>query len=223
MLDDLSTHLAAGALAHPENVLDLLGFEGGDGVGADHAAIGDNAGLGDPEALAQALDHWQQLRHVGGIAGHQEGGDRPVGVIEHNAEHDLLQMPTVVFGMTVLAEAFTTGAFEPQCRGVEKRDRNGTEQRLAVAIERLFDRLRGAAARRIDLAEPGHRLIGVVEIEPLGARHAHPAAPVIGMAVGTRDHQPVQHREIDRALDIEGKAPVGDEALQRVAASRFRP
>jgi hypothetical protein len=29
--------------------------------------------------------------------------------------------------MTVLAEAFTTGAFEPQCRGVEKRDRNGTE------------------------------------------------------------------------------------------------
>ena len=95
MLDDLSTHLAAGALAHPENVLDLLGFEGGDGVGADHAAIGDNAGLADPEALAQALDHWQQLRHVGGIAGHQEGGDRPVGVIEHNAEHDLLQMPTV--------------------------------------------------------------------------------------------------------------------------------
>src|ERR1700722_20528088 len=102
------------------------------------------------------------------------------------------------FGMTVLAEAFTTGAFEPQCRGVEKRDRNGTEQRLAVAIERLFDRLRGAAVRRIDPAQPSHRLIGVVEIEPLGARHAHPAAPVIGMAVGTRDHQPVQHREIDR-------------------------
>ena len=30
-------------------------------------------------------------------------------------------------------EAFATGAFEPQCRAVEKRDRNGTEQRLAVA------------------------------------------------------------------------------------------
>ena len=132
-------------------------------------------------------------------------------------------MSTVVFGMTVLAEAFATGALEPQCRGVEKRDRNGTEQRLAMAIERLFDRLRGAAARRIDLAEPGHRLINVVEIEPLGSRYAHPAAPVIGMAVGTRDHQPMQHREIDRALDVEGKAPVGDEALQHVAASRFRP
>ena len=70
-----------------------------------------------------------------------------------------------------------------------------------MAIEHLFDRLRGAAARGIDLAELGHRLIGVVEIEPLGARHAHPAAPVIGMAVGTRDQQPVQHREINRARE----------------------
>ena len=42
---------AAGALAHAEDVLDLLGFEGCDGVGADHAAIGDNARLADPEAL----------------------------------------------------------------------------------------------------------------------------------------------------------------------------
>src|SRR5215471_6631366 len=58
ILDDLRTHLGAGALAHAEDVLDLLGFEGGDGVGADHATIGDNAGLADPEALAQPLDHW---------------------------------------------------------------------------------------------------------------------------------------------------------------------
>src|SRR5262249_58286438 len=108
-----------------------------------------------------------------------------VGVIEHDAEHDLLQMSTVVFGMAVLAEAFATGAFEPQCRGVEKRDRNGTEQRLAVAIERLFDRLCGAAARRIDLTEPGHRTIGVGAIDALGTRPAHPAPPSLCLAVRT--------------------------------------
>ena len=132
-------------------------------------------------------------------------------------------MPTVVFGVAVLAEARTTGAFEPQCRSVEKRDRNGAEQRLAVAIERLFNGLRGTAARRIDLAEPGHRLVGVVEIEPFGAGDAHPAEPVAGVPVGARDHQPVQHCEIDRALDIKSKVPVGEHALQHVAASRFRP
>jgi hypothetical protein len=93
--------------------LDLLGFEGGDGVGADHAAIGDDAGLEDAEALAQALDHRQQQRHVGGIARHQEGGDRPVGVVEHDAEHNLLQVTAVVFRVAVLAEALATGTLEP--------------------------------------------------------------------------------------------------------------
>ena len=177
----------------------------------------------DPEALAQPLDYRQQQRHVGGIAGHQEGGDRPVGIIEHDAEHDLFQMPAVVFGVAALAQALAAGTFEPQCRGVEKCDRDGAEQRLALAIERLFDHLSGAATRGVDRAKPGHRLIGVVEIEPFSTRHAHPAAPVIGMAVGARDHQPVQHGEVDRALDIEGKAPLGDEALEHIAATRFRP
>lgn len=114
ILDHLGAHLAAGAFAHAEDVVDLLGFEGGDGVGADHAAVGDNASLGDPKALAQPPDDRQEQGHVGGIAGQQERGDRPVGIIEHDAEHDLLQMPAVVLGVTVLAQAVTAGAFEPQ-------------------------------------------------------------------------------------------------------------
>ena len=56
-----------------------------------------------------------------------------------------------------------------------------------MAIERLLDSLGSAAALRVEGTEPGHRLVGVIEIEPLGTGHAHPAAPVIGMAVGTRD------------------------------------
>ena len=47
--------------------------------------------LAQHEQAAQALDHRQQQRHVGGIGGHQEGGNRPVGPIEHDAKHDLLQ------------------------------------------------------------------------------------------------------------------------------------
>jgi len=54
-----SAYLATGALAHTEDVLNLLGFEGGDGIGTDHATISDDAGAGDPKALAQALDHRQ--------------------------------------------------------------------------------------------------------------------------------------------------------------------
>jgi len=132
-------------------------------------------------------------------------------------------MPAVVFRVAVLAQALAAGTFEPQRRGVEKRDRNSAEQRLAMSVERLLDGLGGAAARRVDRSEPGHRLVGMVEIEPFSARHAPPAEPVVGMAVGARDHQPVQHREIDGALDIKGKAPVGEESLQHVTASRLGP
>ena len=113
ILNDLGAHLAAGALAHAENVLDLLGFERRHGVGADHAAIGDDAGPGDVEAIAQTAHHRQQHRHVGGVVRHQERGDRPVGVIHHDAEHDLLQVPSVVLGMAALTQVLTAGALEP--------------------------------------------------------------------------------------------------------------
>jgi hypothetical protein len=43
----------------------------------------------------------------------QKRRDRPVGVIEHDAEHDLFQMPAVVLGVAVLAQALAAGAFEP--------------------------------------------------------------------------------------------------------------
>jgi hypothetical protein len=125
--------------------------------------------------------------------------------------------------VTVLAQALAASALEPQGRGVEKSNRNGAEQRLAMPVERLFDRLGGAAAIVVDRTEPGHRLIGMVEIEPVGARHAQTTAPVAGVAIGARNHQPVQHSEIDRALDIESKTPVGEQAVQHVATTRLGP
>ena len=39
------------------------------------------------------------------LPGIRKEGDRPVGIIEHDAEHDLLQVPAVVFGMAALAQA----------------------------------------------------------------------------------------------------------------------
>jgi hypothetical protein len=63
----------------------------------------------------------------------------------------------------------------------------------------------------------------MVEVEPVGTRHAQTIAPLVGVAVGARDHQPVQHSEIDRALDIEGKTPVGEQAVQHVATTRLGP
>ena len=40
-------------------------------------------------------------------------GDRPVGVVEHDAEHDLLEVTAIIFGVAVLAEALAAGPLEP--------------------------------------------------------------------------------------------------------------
>ena len=47
-------------LAHAEDVLQAARLQRGDRLGADHAAIGDDADPTDPEPLAQAVDHRDQ-------------------------------------------------------------------------------------------------------------------------------------------------------------------
>jgi hypothetical protein len=44
----------------------------------------------NPEAAAMPFDDRQQGGHIGGVAGPQEGGDRPVLLIQHDAQHDLI-------------------------------------------------------------------------------------------------------------------------------------
>ena len=56
------------------------------------AAVGNHTGAMDAEAAAQALDHRQQRGDVGGVAGPEEGGDGPIILIQHDAQHDLMQL-----------------------------------------------------------------------------------------------------------------------------------
>lgn len=63
----------------------------------------------------------------------------------------------------------------------------------------------------------------MIEIEKLGARDMHAVAPCAGMAVRTRDHQPVQHGEINGALDIAAEAAAGEKAGEHGAAAGLRP
>ena len=223
VVEHLAAHLGGRALAHAENVIHPLGFQRGDGGGRDHAAIGDDAGPLDAEAGAQARDHGQQHRDVGGVAGDEERGDRPVPLVEHDAEHHLLQMAAVVLGMAALAEGFAAGALEPQAGGVEERQRDGAEQRQAMAVERLLDGFGGPVAGRVHLAKPRHGLVGLIEVEVVRTGHAKSVAPSAGVTVRAGDHQAVQHGEIDRPLDIEAEAPPGQQAAQHVAASGFGP
>ena len=65
------------------------------------------------------------------------------------------------------------------------------------------------------LTQPGHRLVGMVERQSLHAGDRRSVASA-GMAVGTRDHQPVQHRQVDGAFDVEAEAPPGQMLAQHI-------
>src|SRR5271166_3304786 len=123
---------------HAEDIVDALRLKTGDGGGADHAAIGNDAGPGDTEPRAQTLDDRQQRSDIGGIAGPEERGDRTIVSVEHDAQHNLMQLWPEVLGEATLAQRGAAMTLEIQGRGVEERHRQFAEQRLAVAIERLL-------------------------------------------------------------------------------------
>jgi len=107
-------HFLTGPLACAKDVVDLARLECGEGCRTDHAAVGDNTGPLDPEAAAQPLDDRQQSGHIGSIAGPQEGGNRPVALIQHDAQHDLSELRAEVLGMAALAQRGAAMAFEIQ-------------------------------------------------------------------------------------------------------------
>jgi hypothetical protein len=49
---------------------------------ANQAPVGHDANLANPELTAQAIDHWDQYGHVGGVAGPEFAADRPFRVLK---------------------------------------------------------------------------------------------------------------------------------------------
>ena len=223
VFQDDGADLAGGALAHAQNIVDPGLLQASDGGGADQAAVGDDAGAGDGEALAHALDHRQEQGDVGGVAGQQERGDRSVGAVEHDAQHHLGEVAAIVLGVAAPAERRPAAALEPQRRGVEEGHRQFAQQRLAVTIERLLHGLAHHSPVADILAQPRHRLVGVVEVERLRPGQAIRSLPGAGMAVGAGDHQPVHHGEIDRPLHVEAELAPGERRAQHLATAGLGP
>src|SRR4051794_313384 len=92
-----------------------------------------------------------------------------------------------------------------------------------MAIQRLLDDIRHPAAVGNRLAEPGHGLVGMLQGQRLGAGDAQALLPVMGVAIRTRDHQPVQHGQVDGTFDVEAETAFGQQAAQDIAAASFPP
>jgi len=133
--------LDAALFAHAENILDPVGFEHGDGLGANHAAIGNNADAIEQETFPQPGDHRYQRRYVGGIARPHLAANRPSVLVDDDADHHLMQIGPGVFGMTVAPERLAAFALEIQAGGIEDRQPHIVEEAAALAEQLFLDQI----------------------------------------------------------------------------------
>ena len=82
-------HQFVGALAHPEDIQEAARLQLRQGLGADHAAVGDHAHARDREAPAQPVDHRDQRADVGDIARPHLGAHRPPVAIDQDRQDHL--------------------------------------------------------------------------------------------------------------------------------------
>ena len=64
----------------------------GNALGADHAAVGDDADAADAKTSAQSVDDRQQGGDIGGVAGPQLAAQRPAVLINDQPDDHLMEV-----------------------------------------------------------------------------------------------------------------------------------
>ena len=131
-------HQLVRALAHAEDIQEPPRLQLGHSLGADHAAIGDHAHARDVEAPAQPVDHRDQRRHVGGVAGPHLRAHRPAIAIDQDSEDHLPQVGTVILAVAVLAQRLAACALEVEAGGVHEHQVEPREQVAPIREQPLL-------------------------------------------------------------------------------------
>ena len=116
-------------------------LQGGDGVGADHPTIGDDADVADCETAAQAVDDGNEGCHIGGIARPHLRADRPAVLVDDDADDHLVQVRPIVLGVATLADFSAALALEIQRGGVHEHHRQVSEEVAPARKQSLLDEI----------------------------------------------------------------------------------
>src|SRR5947208_1884607 len=160
-----AAHFGTAALAHAEDVFELAFLQRGNALGADHAAVGDDADAADAKTSAQPVDDRQQGGDIGGVAGPQLAAQRPAVLIHDQPDDHLMEIRAVIFRMAATTKLLAAPSLEEQAGGVHEDDAEFGEQVAPTGKQPLFHEVLAAARRQ------------PVEIT---ARHDHFLAPEIG-------------------------------------------
>jgi hypothetical protein len=87
---------------------------------AHHPSIGHHSYFPQPEALLHSLDNRHKSSDVGRVARPHLTANRPTLYVQGHAHDHLLEIGSVIFTVTALANGLSTAAFKVERSGVEK-------------------------------------------------------------------------------------------------------
>jgi hypothetical protein len=136
LFPDLLVFAHPGAKDIGDRVLPLQVFEV---LGADHAAVGDDAKLLDIEAMPHVLAYRHERFDIGGIAGPHLATDRPALIVNEHSHDHLLEVRPVILAEAPFAEALSAFSLKVDRRIVDENQLKAAEQ-IAPGLEHvLFD------------------------------------------------------------------------------------
>ena len=148
------SHQFVAALAHAENIAKPARFEFGDGLGADHAAIGDDADALNGKALAQPIDHRNEAADIGRVPWPHFCANWSTVAIEQHGENHLIEVRPMVFGEAALSQRLATRSLEIEAGRVHEHEVELAEQIAPAREQLLFDDVLQAAWREERGAAP---------------------------------------------------------------------
>jgi hypothetical protein len=122
IVEDEVAHELVGSLPHPQNIEQSSRFEFGDRLGADHAAVGDDADPIDAKAALQTIDRRDQAGHIGGVSRPHLGAHRPAFAVEEHGQNRLVEIGPVVLGEAAPSERLAARALEIEAGRVQEHD-----------------------------------------------------------------------------------------------------
>ena len=220
-------------LAHAQHIEELAGLELGDRLGADHAAVGDDADAVDAKTALQAVDRRDQAFHVGGVARPHLGAHRPAVAVEQHGENHLVEVGPMVLREAAPSERLAARAFEIEAGRVHEHDVERGQEITPGGEKVLLQDVLHAARRKWRrgvllvlgklLAQPRHRAVEMMQLDPVDAGDAVVLAPAVGGMVRAAAHQTVQHGQERSALQRELVVAHPRQALDHAPAAGLLP
>ena len=187
-----------------------------DCIGADHPPIGNNVKVVDADSLSDSIDYCNQRFDVSRVSRPHLATNWLAFIVYNSPDNHQIQIGSVVFAKTSLADGCIALALKVDGRGIEKNQIQTGEQIPLIEENRLLDQIlvtpdskqRGGLLIIDRFSQKSHRPVKMMQIQLLCVADVVVSAPLFAKAIRARYHQPVQNSQKNGSFNIKFKSAI---------------